>query len=184
MPPRPKYSKEMILEAAFQLVKEQGIECLNARNIARILRSSIQPIFSYYENMAKLKDELFIMVNRYHVHYFEKMATDEYSIMNGAILYIEFAVEEPNLFRMLYMSNGYQGKKINEIVENATKKSLTDDDAIATGLNSPEKMRLLTDLWLYAHGIASMLVLNQLSAPKNEIEAMIKSMYELLISGR
>jgi hypothetical protein len=82
------------------------------------------------------------------------------------------------------MSNGYQGKKINEIVENATKKSLTDDDAIATGLNSPEKMRLLTDLWLYAHGIASMLVLNQLSAPKNEIEAMIKSMYELLISGR
>lgn len=184
MPPRPRFSKEMILEAAFHLVKEQGIDCLNARNIAKILRSSIQPIFGHYESMAKLKDELFILVNGYHKHYFDQMAADEHSIMNGAILYVNFAILEPNLFRMLYMSNGYQGMKINEIVETATKESLAEHDARAAGLNSPETMRLLTDMWLYAHGIASMIVTNQLSVPQDEIEHMIKSMYQLLTAGR
>jgi hypothetical protein len=42
---------------------------------------------------------------------------------------------------------------------------------------------MFTDMWLYAHGIASMLVENQLSIERTEIEAMVRHMFLLLTGG-
>jgi predicted aldo/keto reductase-like oxidoreductase len=64
MPPKQKFTKEDILETAFAIVREQGIENLNVRNIARRLDSSTQPVFSFFENMAELKTAVFQMAAR------------------------------------------------------------------------------------------------------------------------
>ena len=185
MPPQQKYTKESILKTAFQLVREQGVENLNARNIAKILNSSIRPIFSYYKNMAELKGDLFAMVGKYHSSYFNKVESDENIFLNIGMTYVDFALEEPNLFKMLFMANGYSGKTLNEFFDSEYEdcpKQLNDAIAMKYDTDSTESIRVFIDIWLYAHGIASMLVTNQLPTPRSEIESMLKNMYDLLLT--
>jgi len=189
MPPKQKFSKEEVLQAAFQLVRERGIENLNARNIAKMLNSSTQPVFSYYKNMADLKADLFALANECSNGYYFRVKTDENLLVNVGMACIDFAIDEPNLFRMMYLSQNFTGKKLTEFF------SFFDDDPdeccgteLENAINNafdttkPETMQMLLDVWLYAHGIASMLALNQLPTPRNEIEAMLENMYSK-ISG-
>ena len=184
MPPKQKFSKEDILKIAFQLVREQGIENLNARAIAKMLRSSTQPVFSYYENMADLKSDLFIMVSKYHSNYFNKVETGENLFLNIGMTYVDFAIEEPHLFRMLFMSNGFQGKGLSEFVTDDCNNHISNAIPGIFDRNAEESNRIFTDMWLYAHGIASMVVMNQLSVERKEIGSMIKNIFSLLTTER
>ena len=184
MSPKQKFTKEDILNTAFKLVREQGLENLNARNIAKMLNSSTQPVFSYYENMADLKADLFAMVSRFHAGYLNKIETDKNLFFNIGMAYIDFALEEPNLFKMLFMSQGFKGKKLTEFFHGDCDGCCENlEKAIAKKYNndSPESLRLFTDIWLYAHGIASMLAANQLPTPRSEIESMLNNVYGLLL---
>ena len=183
MPPNQKFSKAVVLEAAFQLVQEQGIESLNARSIADKLGSSIQPVFGYYKNMADLKDDLFAMANTYHSSYFDKVDVSNNLFLQVGLAYVDFAIEEPNIFKLLFMSNGFDGKKLDAFMtDDDCNEHITNAIPSAFTQSMEASSRVFTDMWLYVHGIASMVVMNQLSFNKSEIETMIKNMCWLLTS--
>ncbi len=46
------------MKAAVQLVQEEGTAALSVRNIARTLNCSTQPIYSEFEHMETLREEL------------------------------------------------------------------------------------------------------------------------------
>ena len=184
MPPRQKFSKEDILNTAFKLVREKGIENLSVQNISKMLNSSTQPIYSYYENMADLKADLFDMVCQCHMRCFDKVETGKKLFVNIGMAYIDFAIEEPNLFRMMFMSQGFTGKKLTNLFsdeDDDCNEHLQEAIAREYDLASTDVNRVFLDIWLYAHGIASMLALNQLPTPRKEIEAMLENMYGLLL---
>ena len=55
MPPKPKFTKEEIIERAASLVREQGAERLTARDLAAVLGTSARPIFTAFQNMEELR---------------------------------------------------------------------------------------------------------------------------------
>ena len=59
MPPKAKISREKILSAAVDVVRERGAEKLTAKAVAAKLKCSTQPVFWYYENMEALKRDVF-----------------------------------------------------------------------------------------------------------------------------
>ena len=46
MPPKPKFTKEEVVEVALKLVSERGIEALTARDLGLQLGSLARPIFT------------------------------------------------------------------------------------------------------------------------------------------
>ena len=58
-----RYTKEYILEMGLKFVEEYGIESLNARNFAKYMNVSTQPIFRNYTNMNDLKEDIFLKAN-------------------------------------------------------------------------------------------------------------------------
>ena len=58
MPKKVLFSKELILEKAFGLFKEEGIESISARNVGKILDASPAPIYKSIGSMRNLKKEL------------------------------------------------------------------------------------------------------------------------------
>jgi len=183
MTPKVKFSKIDVLQAAFRLVQKQGPQALNARNIAKNLGSSTQPIFSYYQNMSELKAELFEMVKQYHSNYFNKVEINDDLLVNIGMAYIEFAMEEPHLFMMMFMSFGFTSVKLSDFFlafDDSCNVKLEQAFEQIFNMQSPSVYPLFIDVWLYAHGIASMLVMNQLPTPKEEIKEMLRSLYSLL----
>ena len=165
MPPYKKFNREVILQTAFYLVREHGIDKLNARNIAKALHSSTQPVFSCYKTMADLKADLFIMANRYYRRYFGKVEAGKNLFLNFALTYVNFAIEESNLFKFLFSPD---------------KNEPSANPAPGVFARNTDTNLIFTDMRLYAHGIASLIVTKQLCLERSEIVLMLKNMFNLL----
>lgn len=61
MPPKPKITKNMILETVLKITRETGFETVNARSIADKLKCSTRLVFTCYKNMDELKRPFLIL---------------------------------------------------------------------------------------------------------------------------
>ena len=77
MPKKVLFSKELILDKSFELFKEEGIESISARNVAKILDASPAPIYKSIGSMKNLKKELKDLT---HESFWEKF-------IKGSIMY-------------------------------------------------------------------------------------------------
>ena len=106
MPTKIRISKDMILDAAFEIVRKDGIEKLSNRELANKLKCSIIPIYYQFENVEEMQKELYKKIE----HYFYKFLLD--NMVEGipkykqiGINYIKFAKKEKKLFQTLFMSD-------------------------------------------------------------------------------
>ncbi|MCM1428136.1 MAG: TetR family transcriptional regulator, partial [Eubacterium sp.] len=105
MPPKAKISKEMVIDAAFEVARAEGAENVNARTVAQKLGCSTQPVMYHFATIEELKRAAYEKADAYHTEYLMNIREKQESVMLGiGINYIRFAVEEPNLFRFLFQS--------------------------------------------------------------------------------
>lgn len=60
-----KITKEIILDAAFEIVQKKGIGGLSNREIAKRLNCSIRPIYYQFKNVSELNKELYTKMGKY-----------------------------------------------------------------------------------------------------------------------
>lgn len=58
MPPKPKFTREEIIQAALTIVSQKGADALTAREVGEQLGSSARPIFTVFKNMEELQAEV------------------------------------------------------------------------------------------------------------------------------
>ncbi len=178
MPPKPKYAKEEIVSAAFKLVREKGAEALTARELAAALNTSSRPIFTAFDNMSELKSEVVKMCEDV---YFQFVAEEkakgkypEYKAMGMA--YIRLAKLEKNIFKLLFMRDRtHEQQSYNTLFKSGTdavQKLLSFDE------NKAERMHW--EVWIWVHGIASMLATSYVDLEEEVISEMLTDVYSSL----
>ena len=175
MPPRNKVAKRDILSAAVELTRAG--EALNARALAQKLGCSTQPIFSNYASMEALRaDVIAASLERYHRYLAESMASGKYPPYKASGMgYIRFALEEKELFKLLFMRDR-SGEVIGEDLEEVGPIIALIQEK--TGM-SFERARLFhLEMWLYVHGIATMLATGYLPWTMEDISAMLTDAFE------
>lgn len=157
MPPKVKITKDNILNTAFEIVRREGTDALSARSLAQRLGCSTQPIFSNYPSMDALqKDVLQMAYDLYVERLLSAMNAGGYPPYKASgMAYIEFAVDEPQLFRLLYMRDRSGEVRINDTAESEQIISVIMQN---TGLSSERAHLLHTALWIQVHGLAVMYV--------------------------
>lgn len=182
MPPSRKYTREDIIECSYKIVEEEGIASLNARNIARKLHSSIQPIFHNFTNMEELRNAVFEKISQtYQDYLFASLDTDKPYRQIG-INYIRFAKEKPNLFHVLFMSPstmtkdnfGHQDESIQKILE-----VIKQDENVTENLKD-----FHFKMWIFTHGIAVLIVSGMCHFTDEEISSLLTNEYQSLLKGR
>lgn len=107
MSPKNRFSEENIVNAAFSVVRENGMGALSTRLIAKTLNSSTMPIYSYMKSKKNLEDKLMDkaldLLNTYQL----KKRTGDLFIDMGAG-FVLFAKNEKNLFRFIYDERNVQ----------------------------------------------------------------------------
>ncbi len=107
MPPKVKTTKEMIVNAAFEITRAHGIEAVNAKSVANYLKCSTQPVMYNFATIEELKltvfDKAFAYMKKQVV--FPKGKKSEYPMREVGLDYISFARNEPNIFKLLFESS-------------------------------------------------------------------------------
>ena len=58
MPPKPKFTREQIVEAALKIAADKGLKALTSRELGAALGSSARPIFTVFKNMEEVYVEV------------------------------------------------------------------------------------------------------------------------------
>ena len=175
MPPIPKITKDMIMDSSLEIIKKEGIENLNVRNIATKLNCSTQPIMYHYKNMDILKDELYKKVDEYHSEYLMKNSNDD-PLLSIGLQYIKFAKEEKNLFKFLFQSDKFSDFNLEDLINNNENglQDIFDIIKKETNLNIEEIKEMFTILFITAHGIASLLANNSITYDENHFKKILE----------
>ena len=106
MPTKIRISKEMILDAAFEIVRQEGMEKLSNRELANKLKCSIRPIYYQFENVEEMQKELYLKIEQYFYKFIlDNMVEGIPKYKQVGINYIKFAKKEKKLFQTLFMSD-------------------------------------------------------------------------------
>lgn len=177
MPPKYKFTRDQIIDAALRITRKNGIEGLTARSLASELGSSPKPIFGLFQNMEEVQLEVIKAANALYQSYVQRgLESKQYPPYKGSgIAYIQFAREEKELFKLLFMRDR-TGEKIEENREEIRPIL----NIIMKNLNISEDEAFLfhLELWIYVHGIATMMATSYLEWDTEFISKALTDAYE------
>lgn len=151
--------KDFLIDTAFLLAKQEGFENVTARKLAAKAGCSTQPIFRLYENMDELCGQLYEKAVDFYSFFFEKcpVSTNEPFIDLG-MAYIKFAMEEKELFKILFLSEKKPYSRPLYDILNGKNNNVTREFAKARENGIKDIESLFSQIWIFIHGIACMTI--------------------------
>lgn len=186
--------KEALLSTALQMVEEEGLDAITLREITQRLGTSRSAVYRHFESKEDLikgvieqgftlLDELFNPI----FHDQKRSVEERFERMSRT--YLEFAIEHPNLYRLLF------GERFHK-----EREGICDyrDETQATGLYAligllleaqeggivakADPMIQAATIWASVHGLASLLIDGHLMMSDN-LEEIYQHMYISLLKG-
>lgn len=184
MPPKNKFSKEEIIEACLDLVREEGKSAVTARAVAARLKSSPKVIFGLFDSMEELNKAIVIAAEETFVRQVEIALREEKAFRAVGIAYIRFAAEEPQLFQLIFMNESERA--IHQFSEFLPIKDYSYEKMILSiqeeyGLSRQLSEQLYQHLFIYSHGIASMTAAGIYRFSPAELTSMLTQVFTALI---
>jgi len=206
LPPKVKYTKDEITQAALTLIRREGKEGLTARALGEALGCSSRPIFTAFANMDEVLQEAIKAARARYNEYIEIGLGAEYAFGGVGKMYFRFANDEPRLFELLFMSNvGQQSRRLSFDESSPMKHDpsshqgatplgevlpIIDDNnerIVASieqgfGFSREVAMQFYQRLWIFTHGLACLCVTGVSQVTEAEALAMMAEVREGLLA--
>lgn len=185
MPPKAKFSREEIIEAAMEIVRERGFDALTARALGEKLGSSARPVFTVFRNMEEVQQAVTDGAKALYREYIQRGLSEHPAFKGVGTHYILFAVKEPKLFQLLFM------KEQSRIPELANVLPLIDESfeqillsvQEGYGLDRVCAEKLYRHLWIYTHGIAALCATKICRFTGEEIGRLMTEVFTALLKN-
>lgn len=175
MPPKAKFTREEIIEAAFHIVKTDGFESLTSRALGTRLGSSARPIFTVFQSMDEVQQAVIESAKALYKKYIDQGLTWEHPFKGVGTQYILFSIQEPKLFQLLFMTEQPQIPDFSGVlplIEGSYGEILLSIQK-DYGINEFLTEKLYHHLWIYTHGIATLCATKMCRFTSEEISNMI-----------
>ncbi len=179
MPPKPKVSRQMILEASLEIVREQGHEMLSARTIAEKLNCSTQPVMYNFKTIEEIREETYKLADEYHSRFIMPQDSKEgYDpLLELGLNYIRFAYKEKNLFRFLFQTNSFAVSNATALMSDPGLTEILGMVSSSAGCTEDEARDVFFSLFVSAHGIASLIANNSMEFEEDAFRKVLENTY-------
>lgn len=154
MPRKPKFTREEVLDSAFEVARKQGLEAITAASVAANMGYTGSSLFTHFDSMDEIRQEVHLMAKRTAVEFFEGSIDYFPAFKELGMRWIRFARNEPNLYRMLFAGNPFthtedvatEFEEIFEPIRYEVEKTF--------GISEEDAKRLMSGCITQANGIA------------------------------
>ena len=185
MPPKPKFTKEEVIDAAYALTEEKGLEHITAREIGKKLNTTSMPIFTYFTGMDELKVAVYQKALADSTAYIRECLHYFPAFKEFGLRWIRYAYEHPNIYRMVYMMEGihrptvgFVNRDFIEVLNPMISEVMKNFE-----LSEGEAQTLVNEMCLHAQGIASVCVQNSKNYDEAEISKSLGQVCLSLVMG-
>lgn len=181
MPPKTKINRQMIIDAAFKVIQEQGHEQMNARTIAKELHCSTQPVMYHFKTIEEIRVEVYRKADGFHSAFISLTGENNMDpLLELGMNYIRFGHEQKNLFRFLFQTNGFDGLSMMELVSNPEISELIRMVSLGEECSAEEAKMVFFNLFVSAHGIASLLANNAMEYEEETFQSVLENAYRCI----
>ncbi|AIS08591.1 Transcriptional regulator [Lactobacillus helsingborgensis] len=149
--------RNKILSIAYKMVVKDGIESLTARNIAKAGHFSTQPLYLEFNSMEDLRKEVLRKIaDNLKNNILQKRYTDK-PLIDMDLSYIDFAKEQENLFRAMFVDGKFGSKIIADTLIDFGVEKFREQYP-KTKYPEDKIRSIIIANWITTSGIASLLV--------------------------
>ncbi len=155
MPPKISFTRDEIIKAALDLIREQGSEHFTARAVALSMGGSTQPLYREFGTIERLEEAVIEAAQEIAARHMIDYEYEGRNFLSIGLGFLDFAIREPQLYRLLFLSGkrkfhfDYTRPPYNTIYE---KMKL---DPELSGMENEVLVKLFHDMAVYSHGLCS-----------------------------
>lgn len=179
MPMKPKFTKEEIIDVAYEIVRKNGISQLTARSLGKELGCSSCPIFTVFDSM---DDVITNVKERVYIEY-NKCISDAFNYTPAfkqvGINMITFAKEESNLFKFLFIQDTDKFQTLEQVIETlgSMKDKCIEVIMHDYNLDKDNAYSLFEHVWIYTYGLACLCATKRCNFSLDELVDMLGKVF-------
>lgn len=158
MPPKSNFTRDDIIEAAFQVIRKHGRTKLSTRAIAKELRASTMPIYSVVNSVTELEPDVHRKYRQLFLEYSMRSWTGN-ALLDLAFGFIRFAKDEKQLFRIMFSTDDAEEvaiyKEEQKIVEPLLRERVKAHPDFAA-FSDEQIQQLMNFMGIFMQGLANL----------------------------
>lgn len=156
MAPKNKFTKDEMVAAALRVVRAKGIDGLTAKTMAGELGTSTQPVFTGFGSMDGVKAEVYAAAVGVYDRYTTAGLKEAIPFLGVGRQYIRFAREEPELYRLLFLTRAREYSAMDSMrhLQTLVRSTLME----VYHVTAEEADFYFRNLWLVVHSLATLIV--------------------------
>lgn len=176
--PKQRITKEMIVDAAFHFAREGGMEQVLVKQIASYLGCSVQPIYSYCENMEDLRNEVVAKVKDFVREYVKNHLDQSDPFRSSGQIYIQLAKEEPHLYQIFILHERNNITSWADLYAQECSPTMAAAISEALGMEVTQAQQLHLHMLIYTIGLGAIFAMCKPGIPPTDIFAKQTAAYQ------
>lgn len=173
MPPKAKFTREEIIAAALDTVREKGFDALTTREVAARLGVSTRPIFTYFNTMEELRAEVFKSAEDIYCQYAERGLKEKIPFFGLGKESLNFVYDEPELYRLLFFTHSTD-KNNNAASALERFKAIVRETVMRVyDVDAKTADWYYFNMWMISNSISSLIVNGNCPYSRQELNLML-----------
>ena len=165
MPKNTFFTRDMLLDAAFGIFREEGLEAVSVRRIAAVTGSSTAPIYSCFANVDEMREALIQTAFEKLLRCTEREYTENF-FLNIGIGMLEFARENKVVYRTIFLADA-RGKAMYDNLFAVNRTQMMKEKTMKI-FSDEEINTILEKLTVYTYGLSAMICAGVMTETSNE----------------
>lgn len=180
--PKQRITKEMVVNAAFEIARSDGMEQVMVKSIAEKIGCSVQPIYSYCKNMEGLRRDVAIQVNRFIGKYVETHIDKNDIFGSTGKAYIQLAKEEPHLFKIFILHKRNGIASLEDLYQSEANPHMAEFISKTLNISIEQAKKLHLNMLIYTIGIGAIFSVTTPGISTDEIYEQQESAYKAFLN--
>ena len=183
MPPKPKFTKDEIVQAALEVVSQEGVEALTAKELGDALGSSARPIFTVFRSMKEVQDEVRAAAMRRFERFAAQTLPDMPLFKQVGMQMVLFGAKEPKLYQLLFMQENHNAASFDDVFGalGPTAETCIQSLRNAHGLTEAESRLLFETVWIYTFGIGALCATGTCRFSEQRLGEMLSTEFQAML---
>ena len=183
MPPKPKFTKDEIVQAALEVVSQKGVEALTAKELGDALGSSARPIFTVFRSMKEVQDEVRAAAMRRFERFAAQTLPDMPMFKQVGMQMVLFGAKEPKLYQLLFMQENHNAASFDDVFGalGPTAETCIQSLRNAHGLTEAESRLLFETVWIYTFGIGALCATGTCRFSEQRLGEMLSTEFQAML---
>ena len=180
--PKQRITKEMVVSAAFEIARSDGMEQVMVKSIAEKIGCSVQPIYSYCKNMEGLRQDVTQKVCSFIGEYVKTHIDKDDIFTSTGRTYIQLAKEEPHLFKIFILHKRDGIASLEDLYQSEASPDTAEFISKKLDINIEQAKKLHLNMLIYTIGIGTIFSVTTPGISADEIYEQQEAAYNAFLS--